>query len=88
MQEASSISLINVEIPFVCMSEAPTLVMIESITGILADLQGTKHPIWAIRTDIAIDLMNVLFPPMFGPVMMCILEVFDTIKQSFATQFD
>jgi hypothetical protein len=34
MQELSSISLMKVEIPFTCKSDAPTLVMIASTTGV------------------------------------------------------
>ena len=42
--EVSYISLINVDIPFVYISEAPTLVIIASIIGKEAISQGTKQP--------------------------------------------
>lgn len=45
MQEASSISLMNVDMPLNCISLAPTRVMIASIIGISALAQGTKQPI-------------------------------------------
>lgn len=54
MQEASSISLMKVLIPLSYISLAPTRVIIASITGISADLQGTKQPICARRTQIAV----------------------------------
>ena len=41
MQEVSSISAINVDIPLSWLSLAPTLVIRASMIGILADSQGT-----------------------------------------------
>ena len=73
MQEASSISAINVEIPLNYWSDAPTLAIILSIIGSSALLAGTKHPICIKRRAVATCLINVLLPPIFGPVMIDIL---------------
>lgn len=57
IQLASSISLMKVLIPFVYTSLAPTLVIIASIIGTTAVVQGTKQPICANNTQIAIYLI-------------------------------
>ena len=41
MHELSTISLIKVEIPLTCKSEAPTRVIIESIIGVSNYIAGT-----------------------------------------------
>jgi hypothetical protein len=50
MDATSSISAIKVETPFSCESPAPTRAKMESTMHTEAELQGTKHPIWAIST--------------------------------------
>lgn len=49
----SNISAMKVETPFSWLSPAPTRHIILSTTVTEAELQGTKHPICAIRTDMA-----------------------------------
>ena len=88
MQLASSISAMKVDIPFSCASEAPTLVIIASIMGRVAYSQGTKQPICANKTVIAIYLIYVLFPPIFGPVIICNNESFLSILQLLETHSD
>jgi hypothetical protein len=83
MQEASSISAMKVEIPLNYWSEAPTLAIMLSMIGSSALLAGTKQPMCIKRRAVATCLMNVLLPPMFGPVMIYILLWSLTIKQSF-----
>lgn len=87
IHDASNISLINVDIPLNYASDAPTLVIIASIIGISADSHGTKHPICAINTHIAIYLIYVLLPPIFGPVIKCKFDYYLSISQSFDIQF-
>jgi hypothetical protein len=55
----------------------------QSIMGISAFEHGTKQPIWAISTLVAIYLMNVLLPPMLGPVIICKFDFPLIISQSF-----
>ena len=70
---ASLISTINVDWPLKISSLAPIRVKILSKTGILHDLQGTKHPICAIIIIKAVCLIYVDLPPMLGPVINKIL---------------
>mmetsp|Transcript_3946 Transcript_3946/g.10646 ORF Transcript_3946/g.10646 Transcript_3946/m.10646 type:complete len:299 (+) Transcript_3946:454-1350(+) len=84
MHEASSISAMKVEIPRSCMSEAPTRHMIESKTGSVALLHGTKQPTWFRSAIRATERMYVLFPPMLGPVMRCRRESSLSMSRSFA----
>lgn len=86
MQDASSISLIKVLIPLNYISLAPTRVIIASIIGISALVHGTKHPTCASSTQIAVYRIKVLFPPIFGPVIMWNRDFSESMKQSFATQ--
>lgn len=67
IEAVSSISAMKVDTPFSWLSPAPTRARIQSTMVISADSQGTKHPIWAIRTITPVCLMYVDFPPMFGP---------------------
>lgn len=60
----------KVDTPWSCASDAPTLVIIASIKGVVNDFAGTKNPIWAKYDAIPIILINVDFPPMFGPVII------------------
>ena len=66
----SFISTMNVDCPEVRSSDAPTRVNILSTTPIFAYSAGTKQPICAISTIIAVCRMNVDLPDMFGPVII------------------
>ena len=60
--------------------------MIASNIGMLASLQGTKQPSWARTTLIATYRIYVLFPPILGPVIICMFDFPFIITQSFAIQ--
>jgi hypothetical protein len=49
---------------------APTRHRIESTSERRADEHGTKHPICAKRTVIAVAFKKVDLPPIFGPVKL------------------
>lgn len=67
MVAVSSISAINVEIPFSWLSPAPTRHKMESNIGTRASEQGTKLPVCAMSAMTPTWRMYVLFPPMLGP---------------------
>ena len=54
-----------------------------STTPIFAYLAGTKQPICAIRTIIAVCRMNVDLPDIFGPVIIMSLLSFMSSRASF-----
>ena len=62
--------------------------IIASIIGTTAVLHGTKQPMCANKTQIAIYLIYVDFPPIFGPVIMCNLDDFLFISRSLAIQVE
>jgi len=69
----SSISAINVEMPFIWQSEAPIRVKMPSIMLISALEHGTKHPIWAMITINAVWYRNLNFLTRFSK---CKLKVY------------
>ena len=64
----SSISQKNVDFPLIMLSLAPSRVNILSTGESVIDIEGTNVPIWASITASAIDLINVDFPPILGPL--------------------
>lgn len=72
MPAVSIISTINVLSPLLMLSSAPIRPKMESTIDILALSHGTNEPICAIITAVPTDRMYVLFPPIFGPVIMYI----------------
>lgn len=70
MDAVSSISSMNVERSRVRSSAAPILVNTASTMPMAALWAGTKDPDWAMTASRAFWRKKVLFPPIFGPVMM------------------
>mmetsp|Transcript_23022 Transcript_23022/g.57191 ORF Transcript_23022/g.57191 Transcript_23022/m.57191 type:complete len:263 (+) Transcript_23022:447-1235(+) len=70
MAAVSSISDMNVETPSIWLSPAPTLARIQSVTGMLARVAGTKPPMCASKQITPTCRIYVLLPPMLGPVTM------------------
>lgn len=75
MPEVSIISTIKVLNPLIILSLAPTRPSMESTMLMVAMLQGTKAPTWAIRTAVPTERMYVLLPPIFGPVIIYMLHL-------------
>ena len=85
--EVSTISIMKVDIPFAKLSDAPIRVNILSKILKLAELAGTKHPIWFIKIIMAVCLKNVLLPAILGPVINHKLFL-SSIEQLFGMKFN
>src|SRR5712692_8603381 len=86
MFAVSVISTMNVDMPALMSSCAPTRVKMRSTRPMTAASAGTKLPHWASSTITAACRRNVDLPAMFGPVRMVICWPSGSSSRSLATK--